>query len=159
MRCVESFRLLVIGQWQIKWGLDKKLNGWTESSFNLSKILIKPDSKSSSNKNIREDRKKKCKKNVNVICLPTKHQGVNKTRSEVSVHSIFCMFYFSFWRQLQIGLFCTYPGALGLVTGTVITSAALSVWLNRFIWTCDVLVAEATVTLLWAETEQTKTLK
>ena len=29
----------------------------------------------------------KCKKNVNVICLPTEHQGVHRTRSEMSVHS------------------------------------------------------------------------
>ena len=27
------------------------------------------------------------KKNVNVICLPTKHQGAQRTRSEVAVHS------------------------------------------------------------------------
>ena len=27
------------------------------------------------------------KKNVNVICLPTEHQGVHRTRPEMSVHS------------------------------------------------------------------------
>lgn len=57
-------------------------------------------------------------------------------------------------RAWRLNWFCTYIVPLGPVTGTVITSAGLSVWLNLFIWTCDVLVAEATVTLLWAERKQ-----
>ena len=40
------------------------------------------------------------------------------------------------------------------VTGTVITSAWLSVWLKRRIWTWDALVGVATETLVWTETNQ-----
>ena len=42
------------------------------------------------------------------------------------------------------------------VTGTVITSAWLSVWLKRRIWTWDALVGVATETLVWTETNQNK---
>ena len=41
-------------------------------------------------------------------------------------------------------------------TGTVITSAWLSVWLKRRIWTWDALVGVATETLVWTETNQNK---